>query len=172
MIFKHWKECTQELRPMDLSYNGLYYIKAQAWHIKGYLGGNHSWCGFKHNDRWLVVELTTRETVDVQSCSVILDSNRHAAYDAHRPMITTRAPNMQWFGHDPKVEWIYPYEVKLNDVIDACYEYPHQKEFNLLTKNCNTFTSFLLWKLKIEPRTATWMEYGWKSAKYWDMYKL
>jgi hypothetical protein len=171
-MFKHWKKCSQEYRPMDLSYDGFYYINAQAWHIKGYLGGRHSWCAFKHNDRWLTVELTTRETLDVQKAEIILTSDRHAPYDAHRPFISTRAPNRQWFGHDPHVQWIHPYRVKFNDVVDACYEYPHQKEFNLLTKNCNTFTSFLLWKLKVDARIPTWLQYGWKSAKYWDMYKL
>jgi hypothetical protein len=169
-MFKHWKECSQDLVPMDLSYNGLYYIKAQAWHIKGYLGGNHSWCAFKKDSQWLVVELTTRETLNVQSANVIHTTDRHAPYDGHRPFISDRAPNAQWFGHDPVVEWIYPYNVNYADVVNACYSYPHQHEFNNVNKNCNTFTSFLLWKLNIDARRNTWKEYGWKSAKYWDMY--
>lgn len=167
-MFKDWRTCSQESISLDLQYNGLYYIHAQAWHIKGYLGGKHSWCTFNMPTRgWVVVELTTRETLYYQDCDIIYDGGVGLPDDAHAPFISTRAPNKQWFGHDPEVVKIYPYRVEYADVEAACKSYPF-KEFNLLTKNCNTFTSYLMHELQIEVRRLI-HPIGWKSDKFWDV---
>lgn len=163
MIFKDWRECSQEPRPLDLQYNGLYYIDAQAWHIKGYLGGRHSWCTFNMPKYgWVVVELTTRETLRVQNTrDIIYDGGVGLPEDAHAPFITNRPPNRQWFGHDPKVVWVHPYRVEYEDVEVACKSYPY-KEFNMLTRNCNTFTSWLMHHLGVNVRTLM-KPIGWKK---------
>jgi hypothetical protein len=170
MMFKDWRLCSQDSIPMDLQYRGLYYIHAQAWHIKGYLGGRHSWCTFnvpKHG--WVTVELTTRETLAHQDCKVLWVKKDGVALDDHAPFISTRAPNKQWFGHDPQVVWIHPYDVSYEDVVKACEDYPIE-EFNILTKNCNTFTSWLMYRLGIDVRIPRLTSIGWKSKRYWRKY--
>ena len=164
MMFKHWKECSQDPVPMDLQYNGVYIISAQAWHLKGYLGGKHTWLAFKYKE-WLVAELTTRETLHTQDALILYDGAPQNDDEAHAPFISMREPNRQWFGHDPEVTWIHPYTINSQDVFDACKTYP-LKDFKLLTQNCNTFVSYLAWKLNIDMRGKK--NFGYKKMEWWD----
>lgn len=152
MIFKDWKDCSQDEVNLDMEHRGVYYIHAQAWHIKGYLGGRHSWLAFYsrlHRD-FLVCEYTTKETLIVQDAITILyDGSTTSDITEHAPFISLRKPNTQWFGHDPKVVASSYQRLNYRDVEAACMEYPRD-EFNLLTWNCNTFTSFMLKKLGID----------------------
>lgn len=164
-MFKHWKECSQDLVPMDLQYYGVYIISAQAWHLKGYLGGKHTWLAFKDKE-WLVTELTTRDTLHTQDALILYDGAPINDDEAHAPFISMRDPNRQWFGHDPEVTWIYPYIIDSDKIIQACKEYPFANEFNLLSKNCNTFISYLVWKLGIDMRGKK--NFGYKSERWWN----
>lgn len=162
MMLKHWKECSQDIIPMDLQYGGVYIINAQAWHLKGYLGGKHTWLAFKDKE-WMVAELTTRETLNEQDAAILYDGA--FANDDHGPFISTREPNRQWFGHDPHVVWIHPYTIDRQQVFDVCKQYPI-KEFKLLSQNCNTFISYLVWRLNIDMRGRK--NYGYKSIGWWN----
>lgn len=173
MIFKDWRECDQSLVPMELSTNGIHYINARAWHLKGYLGGKHSYITLwskKHED-YITVEYTDRETLSVQNAKILYAGTD--SFSEHSTFISIRHPNARWFGADPKVQCTagnpgsWHHELHYEDFVLACEQYPFKNtEFNLLTNNCNTFTSYLIHKLKLD------MDYplfsiGSRSRQWW-----
>lgn len=161
-MFKDWRECSQDLvESLNLDPTRFYYLQAQAWHLKGYLGGTHSYCTFHHNNQWLVIELTDRETLEVQGAEIIYagtDSEEHA------PFITTRPYNAQWFGHDPYIVDSCD-AVSFDSILQAANEYPIDT-FKLLHQNCNTFTSYLIAKLDLKLKRPI-RSVGFKNKKTW-----
>ena len=139
MFFKDWRVCSQEVHTsIVLDPTQFYYLQAQAWHLKGYLGGTHSYCAF-YDKEWLVVELTDLETVAVQQAGIIYKGTD--GYE-HAPFITNRPYNARWFGHTPYiVDSCSAVESSL--IFEAVKNYPNKK-FNVLHYNCNTFTSYLI----------------------------
>ena len=166
MIFKDWRECSQNLVRIDLDPNRLYYIQARAWHFKGYIGGTHSWTTFfsTEHDSWIVAEYTERETLEYQDGKIIYDGNITHDNTVHAPYITTRSYNAQWFGGNPYIVdscQAVPY----NKILKACREFPY-KEFRLLDLNCNTFTSYLHWKLDLNLKRPI-RSIGFQNKKWW-----
>jgi hypothetical protein len=151
-MFKDWRICDQSLVPMEFHPEYVYYVHARAWHFKGYIGGRHSyltWFSKEHNQQ-LVIEYTDRETLEVQGADIIYSGTDH--YTNHAPFISNRKPNARWFGADPYIKGscsLYPHTY--SDFVDACDIYPNRNtEFNILHNNCNTFTSYLLYKMMLE----------------------
>ena len=152
MIFKDWRICDQS--PIDLTFHKdyIYYVHAKAWHIKGVIGGRHSyltWYSPEHQ-RQLVIEYTDRETLDVQKANIVYSGRDE--YTLHAPFISDRLPNARWFGADPIIKGCCGKGViKYQDFVDACESYPNKvTDFHLLKNNCNTFTSYLLYKMRLE----------------------
>jgi hypothetical protein len=168
-MFRDWRHCNQSLVDMSFHKDVVYYVHARAWHLKGYLGGRHSYITWysKDHGQQLVVEYTDRETLDVQDADIIYSGTDE--YQTHAPFISNRKPNAHWFGGRPIIKGacgLFPHQY--SEFENACRTYPNaNKEFNLLTNNCNTFTSYLLYKMKLEieqPHPAI----GYKSRQRWS----
>lgn len=168
MFFKDWRLCDQSLVPIELDKTRFYYIQAQAWALKGYLGGTHSYCTFwsKQHGKWLVVELTDQETVDYQNCTVLFRGTIDNDKTIHAPFITDRAYNARWFGKTPYIVDSCLLTVDYQDIKQACDEYP-LKEFILVSQNCNTFTSYLIWKFNL-PLKRPIRSFGFKPGRWWQ----
>jgi hypothetical protein len=162
-MFKDWRLCDQSTVPFKLDQTQFYYIQAQAWHLKGYLGGTHSWFAFWHN-QWLVIELTDLETLDVQSANVI-HAPWVANYTDHAPYISNRPYNAKWFGHAPHIINSCP-AVAYDKLIEVADSYPF-KDFKILYRNCNTFASYLIYKLQL-PLKRPFKSVGFRSSNWWN----
>lgn len=162
--FGEWKLMPQASVGLSLDPTKLYYLHARAWHFKGYIGGTHSWITFysRLHDDWLVVELTDRETLGVQDCTILFSGTDQAV---HAPFITNRVKDAQWFGTIPRVVDCCLTR-NFEDFQSACLEYPI-REFRLATRNCNTFTSYLIWRLELNLERPL-RSIGFKNKKWWD----
>lgn len=161
MIFKDWRECSQEPIELDLDPSYMYYLQAQAWHLKGYLGGTHSYCTFFHEKEWLVVEMTDAETLEVQNADIRYQGT---ICSDHAPFISNRLYNAQWFGNKPYVVDKCP-AVPYDKILQAVKEYPI-KEFNILHQNCNTFTSYLIASMDLNLKRP-FRSVGFRNKKWW-----
>jgi hypothetical protein len=173
MFFKHWKLCDQNLIPLEFDKDFLYYVHAKAWHLKGYLGGTHSYITFwsKQHSEWLVVEMTDPETVSYQNCQTHYSGVVTDDITEHAPMITNRLPNARWFGNNPLIVGKCSIgHLSYKDIEQACKEYP-LKRFDILTQNCNTFTSYLIWKLRLE-LDRPFRSVGFKNRMWWSTHIL
>lgn len=166
-FFKDWRECSQELVPLNLDTSRLYYIQAKAWHFKGYIGGTHSWTTFFSpiHSGWLVAEYTERETLSYQDGKIIYDGNSTLDDTKHAPYITSRSYNAEWFGGKPYIVDSCQ-KISYNEVLKACEEFPYN-EFRLLDLNCNTFTSYLHWKLGLHLKRPI-RSVGYKNKDWWQ----
>jgi hypothetical protein len=162
---RHWKYCSQNKVSLDLPFVGVHYIQAQAWGLKGYLGGQHSCLVFNHQEVPIVVEITDRDTLMCQDGVVLFDGTKQKNYQEMAPFISTRSYDRQWFGNDPKLICSLDEHFNYSEIVTACSNYPF--EFDLLTRNCNTFCSYLLWKLNINMRTNS-VSIGFKPKNWWQ----
>jgi hypothetical protein len=165
MFFTDWRFLDIDIIPMDLDKSRMYYIHAQAWGLKGYLGGTHSWTTFysKQHDSWLVVELSDLETIMVQGASIVYVGNPKDIFE-HSPFITKRPYNSRWFSKDPVIVDSCP-TVEFEQILSAVKAYPFKK-FKLLYRNCNTFTSYLIYKLNL-PLHRSIKSIGFRSKHWW-----
>lgn len=165
--FKDWRECSQDLIELNLDESKLYYIQARAWNIKGYLGGTHSWTTFYSTQHrsWLVIEYTERETLSYQGGTILYDGNPTPDDTTHGAYISTRVPNAQWFGANPYIvdSCSAP---SYAEVLKACETIPYTG-FRLLDQNCNTFTSYLHWKLGLHMNRPL-RSVGYKNKDWWQ----
>lgn len=165
--FKDWRECSQDLIPLRLDLQDLTYIHAKTWHLKGYLGGTHSWMAVwgKEHKQWLVIEINDKETLEYQGGKIIYDGSKTSDPKERAPFITTRPVTAQWFGNNPKVigRCHCP---PLDAIIKAIDEYP-LKDFKLITVNCNTFTSYLIWKLDLDLKRP-FRSIGFRNKNWWQ----
>lgn len=166
MIFKHWKYCSQNLIPLAVDESRIYYIQSQAWALKGYLGGTHSLLAFfsDQHDVWCVVEYTDRETLHYQDGQILYDKDINTDDISRSPYISTRSYNAEWFGHRPYIVDSCP-TVSYKSVLSACEDFPYN-EFRLLDLNCNTFTSYMCWKLNLDLKRPI-RSIGFRNKKYW-----
>lgn len=173
MLFKDWRICDQSLVPLELSTTGIHYIYARAWHLKGYLGGKHSYITLwsEEHKNYITVEYTDRETLEVQGANILYGGTDK--YHEHSTFISIRPPNARWFGNDPKIYYCsgnpgaWHHKLGYLDFMKACDDYPFKnKEFDLLTNNCNTFTSYLIHALKLD-MDAPFFSIGSRPRHWW-----
>ncbi len=152
---------------MELEKSFIYYIQARAWHLKGYLGGTHSYTTFfsPAHDSWCVVEYTERETLAYQDGKILYDGNTTVDDREHAPYISTRSYNAQWFGADPYIV-DFALAPTYEEVLESCKQYP-LKGFKLLDVNCNTFTSYLHWNLGLH-LDRPWRSVGYRNKDWWQ----
>lgn len=166
MIFKDWRLCdiSQDLN-LILDTDKSYYLHAKAWHLKGWLGGTHSFfaCYDQLRTTWFVAEITDRETLDVQGHNAIYSGT--SDYYERAPYITNRLYNTKWFGNKVKIVDSCP-AVDFSDLLYITKSYPI-KEFDLLKNNCNTFLSYIIWKLNL-PLKRPIRSIGFKSTQWWN----
>lgn len=149
MLFKDWRLLNTSSVKLDFDQRYLYYVHSRAWALKGWLGGTHSWIVFwsSETNSWLSMELTTKETLGFQGTQNVYYI-RDVDPSLHSPVISDRCPDGKWFGSTPTVVDRCLNKFSLSDLEQLCNEYPFD-EFNLFSKNCNTFTSYVNYKLKL-----------------------
>lgn len=166
MLFKDWRllDTTSVHLSFDLRY--VYYVHSRAWALKGWLGGTHSWLVFwsKEKSKWLTMELTTKETLDFQETRNIYYI-RDVSPTLHSPVISDRCPDGKWFGSTPTIVGQCFNEFSLKDFEKVCKKYPFD-DFNLFSKNCNTFTSYVNYSLGLN-LTRPIRSFGARDDKYW-----
>ncbi len=166
--FKDWRECSQDLIPIHLEKEFIYYLHAQAWHLKGYIGGTHSYLTMwsKEHNEWIVIELTDLETLSYQNCKVIYDGGV-SKREEHAAMISNRPFNAQWFGKNPKIIAWAP-APEYSDILKVAKEYP-LKGFRLTSQNCNTFTSHVIYKLNLNLKRPL-RSVGFRPRSWWEKF--
>lgn len=166
-MFKDWRHCSQDLVHLNLKKDRFYYIQAQAWHLKGYLLGTHSYSVMWNNlyNKFLVIELTDVETLRHQKCNILYLGKETSDKSKHIVGISDRPYNAQWFGNNP---YIVDSDIAVDykDIYSAVMQYPINK-FKLLTQNCNTFTSYLHWKLELDIKRPI-RSVGYKNKSWWQ----
>lgn len=165
IFFKDWRICDQTPIEMNLKKENIYYIHAKAWHIKGFLGGTHSYFTFYHLDKWLVVELTDMETLGYQNASILFGPRNLEDQTIRRPYISNRKYNAKWFGNVPKIVGFSKCNVSYEEIVNACKEYKIT-DFSLLRRNCNTFASYVLYKLNLDIKKPL-ISIGFKNKNWW-----
>jgi hypothetical protein len=165
MIFKDWRICDISPVGLDLNKDFVYYIHARAWAFKGYLGGTHSWLTLwsKKLCKWIVIENTDAETIHVQGAKVL--HSIPTGWCDEGPFISDRDPTQKWFGATPKIVSWHLNTLDIDDLIDACNQYPI-KEFKLVTQNCNTFSSFLIVHFNLGLKRPL-RSIGFRSKDWW-----
>lgn len=147
-VFGQWYEKSTEvvikLNP------GIHLLSARAFGLKGYIGGQHSWVAQVGLDgQQHVFELTDAETLSVQgatTCSSFTEPSFLAPF--YKVIYASdRAAGQRWFGAKPTVWKSWRPELSYLDVVELVTEYPHHGEFHVLGKNCNTFSSWLTWRI-------------------------
>ena len=121
MLFKDWRLLDQSSIGLSLEKDYAYYIHSRAWALKGWVGGTHSWITFwcNKNNKWLVVELTDKETIDVQYAKILF-IRENIAYEEKTPIISDRIPDARWFGSDPIIVSKFRNEFTIEDFIKVC----------------------------------------------------
>lgn len=133
------------------------FLSANAFGLKGKLpGGKHTWIATFDGSRWKTFEITDIETIEIQQARVLY--SEHDSFTQRQLIISNRNPSTVWFGNRPRLDRIYKY-------VDIEYEYPKNTNINLLTNNCSTYVSYIIWKYGFE----TTMPYvGFKQKEYWE----
>jgi len=167
MIFGDWKTHDQTPVPLELHKGCMHYLHSRAWSVKGYLGGTHSWFVFwsEMHDKHLVDELTDMETIYVQRANAIF-VKKDVGYIERTPVISDRAPNSRWFGSIPVIVGKTEMSMTYHDIEQACIDYPIT-QFNLLNRNCNTFSSYLIHRFGLKIRRPL-RSIGFKGKKFWN----
>lgn len=150
MLFKDWRLLDQTPVGLVFDKKNIYYLHSRAWALKGWLGGTHSWLTFwsKEHGKQLVVELTDPETISVQKANIIYNWSE-TKFQEHSPTISDRIADAKWFGSTPVVVDVADNTLSFLQIQQACAEYPN-KEFRLVDQNCNTFLSYLIYKLDLK----------------------
>lgn len=166
MLFKDWRLCPQNLVDIKLEKNKFYYMQARAWHLKGYMGGTHSYSVVysEHHQKFLVVELSDYETVQHQNCNIIYMGKETIDRSKHCVLVTDRAFNAQWFGSNPYIVDSC-HGINYSDVMGVLDSYPIN-EFKLIGANCNTFTSYLHYILNCNVQIPL-KSIGYKTKTWW-----
>lgn len=166
-IFRDWRELDQTLVNLNFKKGYIYYVHSRAWALKGWCGGTHAWITMwsEEYSKWIVVELTDRETITVQQGSLIW-VNDNMLLQEYGPIISDRINNAKWFGSTPSIVGKAAATVSLADLVDICQSYP-LTGFNLVTRNCNTFISYVIYRLKLNIRRPM-RSVGFKSKRYWS----
>lgn len=150
MLFKDWRLLDQSSVGLVFNKDYIYYLHSRAWALKGWLGGTHSWLTFWSSEynKQLVVELTDPETISVQHANIVYNWP-NIEYTDHSPTISDRVADAKWFGTTPVIVDFVPNTLKFSEIEQACIDYPI-REFKLLNQNCNTFLSYLIFKLDLK----------------------
>ena len=135
-------------------------LSADAWGVKGkLLGGKHSWIANFDGNNWKTYEITDIETVSIQQGSVLYSN--YTDKTLKQLIISNRHPGTKWFGNNPKLDYV-------GEFIDIdVTDYPMNKSINLITNNCNTFVSYVVWKYKLSVNRLC---IGHKSNRFWQSF--
>ena len=146
-----WRLASQESVELNLSTEYMYHIHSVSCGVKGLIGGTHSYLTFfsRQHDKWLVVEVTDLETLEIQNASVLYCKKDRPGYQEKTVYISDRKNDARWFGHKPSIVDKASTVPKLYDIIVACDAYIHD-DFDLIKKNCNTLVSYLIYYFNLD----------------------
>lgn len=166
-FFTDWKILDQSSAGLEFDKKYCYYVHARAWALKGYFGGMHSWLVFwsKEKNSWLVVELTDKETLEIQNANILYIWN-NIGYREYSPTINQRIIDGKWFGAKPVIAGKCLLTFDYGDIVKLCNNYPF-KEFILTSRNCVTFTSYLIERLNLDIKRP-FRSIGFKNRRFWS----
>lgn len=147
MLFGDW-QARSIIPVVKFKVPGLYLLTAKTYGVKGLLGGTHSWLVHADDSRQTVIEVTNVETIGVQGSSRFysLRQVEPASIQEQLVFVSDRNGGQKWFGGTPKA--VYLGNIGLDRILDISRAYPRlNSSFNVLTVNCNTFTSWVLCNL-------------------------
>lgn len=165
-IITKWNNLS-DWRHADISDTGIlsntstpstYILSASSWGMKGKLpGARHSWVSAFNGISWKTYEITDLETLDIQGANVLYA--KYTDYQLKQLIVSDRNPSTLWFGNKPRIDYTTNY---LDINADS---YPMNYNIDLITNNCNTFTSYIVWKhdLNFNPYYV-----GFKNKKFWN----
>lgn len=166
MLFKDWKLLDQTSVGFNLEKQYVYYIHSRAWALKGWLGGTHSWTTFwsEEHNKWLVIELTDRETINVQKATIFCIKD-NTDYLTKTPIISDRVPDSLWFGTTPIIVGKSLNTFTYVTFVELCLKYPITN-FRIVNRNCNTFTSYIISTLDLSIKKP-FRSIGFKNRCFW-----
>ena len=118
------------------------FMRVRAHGFKGHFGW-HTYVAFGGR----VLEITDLETLHMQGASHIRKLTDRSLHYAERGLyVSMRPPGQLWFDNKPQV--LVGYEA--DNVLDLALKYPYKEhKFNVLSRNCATFTGWLSKQLSI-----------------------
>lgn len=135
------------------------FLSAKSHGIKGNVpGARHTWVT-SFNVSWLTTEVT-----DIKTITHLNGNIQYALYNEQnisQVIISDRISSKKWFNNKPRIDYITNY-VDLTDIVKS---YPCNKDINLIKNNCNTFISYIAWKLKIK---YPYRYIGYKPTTFWE----
>lgn len=161
-LFGDWRGLNCESAGLVLDTSRVYYWHSRTHGIKALFGGTHGHISF-WDQRWYTVEITDQETLEYQNCEIAHRGTEE--YQRRAAFISTRRPDQQWFGNPATVVSTCQDKLTLDQVTQACKLYPIA-EFDLVSRNCNTFVSYLIYKLDLNLKRPA-IAVGYKSRNYW-----
>jgi len=165
-VFGDWRGLSTASAGMTLDPRRVYYWHSRTHGFKGLIGGTHGHISF-YDGRWLTVEITDQETLEYQDCEIVHRTT--SEYQTRGAFISTRRPDQQWFGNTTRVVSSCYDALTVEQVSRVCDNYPF-KEFDLVTRNCNTLVSYLIYNLDLA-LSRPWISIGYKSRNYWKNFK-
>lgn len=167
LLLGRWQSRSIE-KLVDFPLPGIYLLKARTFGFKGFIGGTHSWIVHVDMDnRCLVAEVTNLETLKVQGATVIETVRKPINDREHLVFLSNREGGQKWFGAKPKSKYLG--DISKIDFRNMIANYPlSQNVFNVLNANCNTFSSWIIYKLGFTPKN---IGFGAKSVKRWKNVK-
>lgn len=136
---------------------GTYILSAKAWGLKGKLpGARHCWLTNFDGKSWRTFEITDIETVEVQRANIIYAEYKDPC--RLQLIVSDRDPGCLWFGNIPRIDYS-------GNLIDIDYRYyPMNLNTNLVSNNCNTFISYIVWKYNLQFNKRY---IGYKNSDFW-----
>lgn len=165
MIFSDWRKADISEVLMALDNDYVYFLHSRAWGLKGYLGGTHSWLAFwcHENKKWMVAEVSDRETVDVQGARTYCAGTEH--YSDKTPILSDRSPRQKWFNAYPSIVAKERRRITIQQASAVIRSYPFS-QYKLLHRNCNTFFSYLVYELDLHFQKPL-VSVGFRPKKFW-----
>lgn len=141
----------------DITYPGTFILSAKSYGLKGFLpGARHSWVSTFNGVSWKTYEITDIETIQVQGAKIFFAD--YTTKDRLQLIVSDRDPSCFWFGNEPLIDYQGAY-INLDDL-----NYPLNSTANLITNNCNTFVSYIVFYYNLNFNKTL---IGFKTSKFW-----
>jgi hypothetical protein len=165
-LFGRWQDQAVNIE-LELP-DGLHFMRARTFGLKGRLGGQHSYVAYVRNGVHTVFEVSSAETLDYQEVSFRSYIRRPVAPLEQVVLASDRHAGQRWFGHKPRLLATVR-DAALLDVLDVVNDYPKVTTgFHLFANNCNTFVSWVAYNFNVK---LPWTP-GSKRHSYWKKHAI
>lgn len=167
LVLGRWQTKSVE-KVVDFTQVGVYLLRARTFGFKGLIGGTHSWIVHVDMDgNCLVAEVTDLETLKLQGATMIEAVRKPTSDQEQLVFLSNREGGQKWFGASPRVRYLGG--VNKTTFRNMIATYPLADHvFHVLNANCNTFSSWIIYKLGFTPKNVG---FGAKSTEKWQSVK-